>query len=252
MKKRSLVAALAMLIVSAVVLTSATYAWFAAGATATVAQISGTVSNSDGSVMVSGDNTNWKFAITANDMTTKSIASALTPVSITPSASDTKVMHGGFGVDGETWTGKAPVSTEYTYYKFYLKTTDGSTVTCNPVTGTSFDNNFVRALVIIDGTSYKVYGKANSADYTPIAYSASPTTVTGTDANHNWIMDAGEGVTLSTGGAVSIDTLQNFTISTTADVVQEIEVYLWAEGQHPTCNGTVNNESVVLGLTFTK
>lgn len=91
MKKRSLFAAVAMLIVSAIVLTSATYAWFAASTSAaTVAKFTASVSADDGSLLVqsTGD-----FAVkdgSGNDLPyAKSISSAnyhglctdLTPVS---------------------------------------------------------------------------------------------------------------------------------------------------------------------------
>ena len=52
MKKRSLVAAIAMLIVSAIVLTSSTYAWFASNSAANVETISANVANNDGSLQI--------------------------------------------------------------------------------------------------------------------------------------------------------------------------------------------------------
>lgn len=63
MKKRSLFAAVAMLIVSAVVLTSATYAWFASGSKADIETIGAQITNSDGTLLIatipSGNDANW-------------------------------------------------------------------------------------------------------------------------------------------------------------------------------------------------
>ena len=58
MKKRSLVAAIAMLMVSAIVLTSSTYAWFATSSAAAVDKFSATVTNNSGSLTVQAVNGN--------------------------------------------------------------------------------------------------------------------------------------------------------------------------------------------------
>ena len=88
MKKRSLFAAVAMLIVSAVVLTSATYAWFASGTEVTVSTVSADVSNSDGSIKISADGSNWKTTLANADLqavASNILPAAFTPVSIQPS-----------------------------------------------------------------------------------------------------------------------------------------------------------------------
>jgi hypothetical protein len=53
MKKRSLIASIAMLLVSAIVLSTSTYAWFSAGAAVSVEKITASVQNTDGSLQVS-------------------------------------------------------------------------------------------------------------------------------------------------------------------------------------------------------
>lgn len=71
MKKRSLFAAVTMLIVSAMVLTSATYAWFNVGGAATVGTMYGTVMTAEPGVRVKTQETgaNWTNKLTPEDFT---------------------------------------------------------------------------------------------------------------------------------------------------------------------------------------
>ncbi len=70
MKKRSLFAAVAMLIVSAIVMTSATYAWFAVGGNATISAMTGNVAKSKSGVMLQtlASNAEWKNQLTYVDL----------------------------------------------------------------------------------------------------------------------------------------------------------------------------------------
>lgn len=67
MKKRSLIAAIAMLVVSAIVLTSATFAWFSMGNFVDVTSFDAAVSKSDG-LMISADESNWDTTITLDQI----------------------------------------------------------------------------------------------------------------------------------------------------------------------------------------
>ncbi|MBQ2812726.1 MAG: hypothetical protein IJE63_05680, partial [Clostridia bacterium] len=84
MKKRSLVAALAMLMVSAIVLTSSTYAWFATGKTAKVSNVSATVGNSDGNILVSADGENFNTSISFDDFVADSTTTNFKPGQFIP------------------------------------------------------------------------------------------------------------------------------------------------------------------------
>jgi len=87
MKKRSLFAAVAMLIVSAILLTSSTYAWFAAQHEATVAKVVAHVSGADaGNVQVSMSNTTgWTTSLGVEDILGTGVTyKQLTPVDIEP------------------------------------------------------------------------------------------------------------------------------------------------------------------------
>ena len=67
MKKRSLFAAVAMLIVSAIVLTSATYAWFSTTEANSIQSFGSTTSSGAAGLFLSTDTVNWKSTLTFND-----------------------------------------------------------------------------------------------------------------------------------------------------------------------------------------
>lgn len=67
MKKRSFIAALAMLVVSAIVLTSATFAWFTMGDSVSVDTLQAGVAEASG-LQISADGTTWKSTINSSDI----------------------------------------------------------------------------------------------------------------------------------------------------------------------------------------
>jgi len=67
MKKRSLFAAVAMLIVSAIVLTSATYAWFSTTEANKIQSFGATTSSGAAGLFLSTDTVNWKSTLTFQD-----------------------------------------------------------------------------------------------------------------------------------------------------------------------------------------
>lgn len=171
MKKRSLFAAVAMLIVSAVVLTSATYAWFASGSTANVTLIGASVSNSDGTLLISADGTNYKTTLAYTDWqgvsgnyginTTSNgsqVFAPLNPISFGINDTGMPMIAGGISqvTTGEnagkyqfTATGAASTS-DYVDLTFYVKATFKCVVSVAPtfVSG----KNFVYGALVCDGT----------------------------------------------------------------------------------------------------
>jgi hypothetical protein len=265
MKKRSLFAAVAMLIVSAVVLTSATYAWFASGTEVTVSTVSADVSNSDGSIKISADGSNWKTNLANADLqavASNILPAAFTPVSIQPS--NLNVVAGSI-TDGAFAAGSA--SGGYIKFTCYVKADVDCSVTVAPTV--SFGTGFIYAYVKAGDNAYKVANSAG-AKYYPIIN----TTATATDANGNNIVDdsthdaytqnslttpTSYDTDISTGafgGLVTPDgttgsALQS-TLSLTANTPETIVVYMWAEGQNTACTGTVDTATSSIGLTITK
>lgn len=269
MKKRSLFAAVAMLIVSAIVLTSATYAWFAASAQATMDSISATIKNDQGGILLStdkllyptepGQEPVWKTELHADDFT--GLPEKLTPVSCTPNTPK----NGELRIKGGSLTGQAftcpsedPASSSYISYKVYVKAQVGGTL--NVTKYLDFGGlNFIYAYVSVwdDATTPAVVGTPvllsnNSDNYTPIKSAGSAT-----DNNGNGIIETGEtgaGTVLDNNDVDSTKWLATTKVVNgvhmDAGDILAIQVYVWAEGQDAQCTGTVQVTEVKSGLTF--
>ncbi len=256
MKKRSLVAALAMLVVSAIVLTSSTYAWFAASDSAKVEAVNAQVANANGAITLkaihnASDNALEKVSLSAADF--DKAADNLTPVSLHATEDGTvKILKAG--LSGSTFKNEGtPVDTgaseaDYLHYSFDVKYTNGTadakTIEMTPTwtAGTSY----TYALVLIKSSAGAVEDVLffNNGGYSAV------TQMTGdvTDENGNSIIDeteanaAGAVVTAMTLTPASSGTAMDFmTVEGTAEgataqpVVKNVEVYVWAEGNDADC-----------------
>lgn len=206
MKKRSLVAAIAMLVVSAIVLTSATYAWFATSNRADVSAISASVANgsSNLSLKATGDYAKvdpstilGKTVLSIDDYfhgsdsitgSQKKLAATLNPVSMSYTADDAaatspvvppqfnKVSYNGSKYTGFTSAAEA----DYLTYSFDVifdnpGGTDAYIITLTPsfVTGKENDvNPFTYGLIKVtydsDSTATWYFVKPDSNSYTPV------------------------------------------------------------------------------------
>ena len=270
MKKRSLFAAVAMLIVSAIVLTSATYAWFASGSAASVSTINAKVTNADGTLEIatvtSGAGANWGNVLTMADFdpttnvgvpgtsgTVANDATTLTPISFDVASGNAAMVSGAISQDATDATqynfasGASAPSTGFVHLTFYVRVTKACTVEITPTL--VCQKAFVFGAVTTGNPaaspstySYQVVNGASSAGYTPVV-GLSKTAI---DNNtKNGIVDSAE----DTGN----DILANHTIAPTANKVQltfdanaatngtyqQVDLFLWAEGQEPTCVGAV-------------
>lgn len=263
MKKRSILSAVAMLLVSALVLTSATYAWFASGSSASVTAVSASVSASDGSLLISADGgTTWDTSaamgtngegyadygsFTAATLKYPGIGTAtageLTPVSCAPNATEMKFMDGT--INGTAFSSSA-VTGGYVQFSIKVKSTADATITVTPAFATAIDYGY--CYCVVNGTG-KLFGVSAARPYTPIAYSAS--TVTGTDSNGNSIMDDGDSAKPVLAAEQTTVAQSATTITATANTVYDVIVYMWAEGNDATCTGATGG-ALSCGLTFGK
>jgi hypothetical protein len=251
MKKRSLFAAVAMLIVSAIVLTSSTYAWFSSGNRAVVSAITGSVSNNAGDIRLSGDGgTTWYDNLDSDakySATNLKKASTYHAVDADLSGSAPTFVKGTLasGVwTKDTETG-AVEGTDYTFYTFKVKATAAASVTCSP--NWTCQANFGYAVVYIDGVQSGIFGSTANDNYGSL-----PSSVTSAnDTNRNDIIDSDDtsAPTLTT---VTATNPASIPLTFTSGQVMEFRVYIWAEGQDAQCTGTVNPASIGMGFTFTK
>ncbi|MBQ6930695.1 MAG: hypothetical protein IJN38_01055 [Clostridia bacterium] len=265
MKKRSLVAALAMLMVSAIVLTSSTYAWFATGTTAKVSNISATVANTAGNIQISANGTDYSTSLDYSDF--DGVAGNFrpgnfSPVSFNPSAKS--FIAGSIkqdDVEGSATLGKfvftpTSVSDGSSYYimlNVYLKSDINCNVSITPnMTGSTYD--FIYSALFDAEGNYKVYNKTSSRGYTPVVGA-----VAGVDTNGNAIMDANDTLadgtttayTTNLGAAVSA-TADALVVSLTANQPKTVTLYVWAEGNDIACSGAVPEAACGVVLDFAK
>ena len=192
MKKRSLFAAVAMLIVSALVLTSATYAWFAASEEATVSTISATVEGVDGALLLAATNTfsnaantNLKTQLTASDWNNLQNRS-LQPVSFafgdSTFSKDNDPDIYKVKYDGSMFSADTAAATDYLAYAFKVQYsmagtsgTIGKNVKMQP--SLSIESDFTYILVRVQPYSSLganepwvgyIYAKSGSDTYTPV------------------------------------------------------------------------------------
>lgn len=256
MKKRSLVAALAMLVVSAIVLTSSTYAWFAASDSAKVEAVNAQVANANGAITLkakinASDNALEKVSLSAADF--DKAADNLTPVSLYSDAQGNvpvlKASLSGstFKYEG-TAVGTGADVADYLHYSFDVKYTNGTTAaTTIEMTPTwTAGTTYTYALVLIKSATGDVEDVLffNNGGYSAV------TQMTGdvTDADGDSIINTSEAnaagavvtpMTLNpaaSGTAIDFMTVDGTPEGQTAQaVVKEVEVYVWAEGNDANC-----------------
>lgn len=246
MKKRSLVAALAMLVVSAIVLTSSTYAWFATSQTAAVEKVSSDIGTTSGSIYVSatGAAGSWVSNLTAQMLTD---AGNQLPTQLTACSYDK---------EGDQWFtgGITPVGTERQFsatasttvpagtisYTFYVYSDTAAKVSLTPNFTRRAD--FVYALIKVDGATYLYGGSAAADSYKPIVAAG-----TAVDSKADGIIEDAEipsdstlevadvAVSSTTPGVIELD----FTSLYGEGNKKAVEVVVWAEGQDPNCHGSI-------------
>ncbi len=269
MKKRSLVAAIAMLMVSAIVLTSSTYAWFATGTTAKVSGISAQVSNTSGNITISADGTNYSTALeyaAFQGQTGNFTPSDFSPVSFDPINQAFIAGSIAQGEDAENTAtfGKLVFnpsvatndSTKFIKMKVYVK----ASVDCTVNVAADMANStyqFIYGAIYDDSdtTNYKVYN-GSSRTYVPVLQ-ATP----GIDVDTDGIME--KDVDKMTDGSTPYNAAlaTNQVASTTSDVVsitltadqpKTITFYVWAEGNDALCIGNIDAQQCAAALNFTK
>lgn len=262
MKKRSLVAAIAMLMVSAIVLTSSTYAWFATSSAAAVDKFSATVTNNSGSLTVQAVNNGVagakKTTLTSGDFT--GLATTLQPVSlyIDGGVQVNKVAYDAAKFDTFTMATK---NLEYLYYEFNAEYINGgkkaAVVNMTPTFTVDAAGKFLYGLleVTVAGTAEYYVFDAAAGSYVPVKALSNGNVK---DSNGNNIIDAEDegyvasdmaaGITTIAKSSASGDAIKIFDAPAGETTTANIKVYVWAEGQDDNCSGIVNAASA--GFNF--
>jgi hypothetical protein len=262
MKKRSLIASIAMLLVSAIVLSTSTYAWFSAGATVSANDITASITQSDGSIEISADNATWGSSVTAADLkavagnamydTTSNTITATKVSNLATLSANPVLSNGNFSTFSfvpasltsnngtNTVTSSAAVTLtdgKYVFYKLYVRAGDANTqVTVTPSFSVSGDKTFVIGAVAI-GSDVKYYGSSDEISYYPLKASQSVV-----DSNNDCIITTADtDVAVGTQIGTQITTEGGSFTITPGTTGTAISVWIWAEGQEASCETSVSN-----------
>lgn len=244
-KKRSLLIAIAMLIVSAVVLSSATFAWFIAGTTATVTGVQANVA-SGSSVQVSAEaTTNFSNTVSAATLGLQPgnyFPPSLTAVSTGQSVSDSSFFLGNLTnayVFTSSAIAPANIGTSLVKFTVYVRCSTAGNVTLSGSSFATSGNAMVYGATQVDGAGLvKVY----AADNTTAGYEGITTALAGTDANHDGYLVNSEKTAGTIAAVVPLGNINTLIIpfSGTVDETHSLTVWMWLEGQDSNCSGTVS------------
>jgi len=289
MKRRSIFAAVAMLVVSAIVLSSATYAWFAANNSASVTQIEATVTNATGNLTLQATGTNAKdtsekLALSNTDYYLSSVAAdvtaanaagkttvltSLTPVSLSCSAAGAiSTYKVGYDATYFTAGGAGSENVDYMAYSFNVKYANSDTAKSIKMTPTWSGSAFTYGIVqvTVDGTTTNYFYGGSSGDLsdsdatTPYEPVASVTAASITDSAPKTIIDAtdtgysaADMTDLEAGGLVEGPTAATEIFAVTAGggaKTATVKVIVWAEGQDAQCNGDLGTNTSYFTFGF--
>jgi len=256
MKKRSLMSAVAMLVVSAIVLSSATYAWFSLGTTARVSQLNFSVESANG-ISVSANGTKYYSVLTneilrddgGHDYITSPLI--LSPVDYNPASAGNFRLSSGIVDDVITMSASpAEADTDYVEFQVYIKSTTSGTVSFagSAIGGSAGDVIYVS---IADDEGEYIFPGSGSSTYQPLKTSTTTATLTNGIAQNLADID---GLVQIGDGTAAFDTIGEYSLDLVAGVAKMITVRLWVEGQDPQCAGAYagGTASVALNLAFTE
>ena len=260
-RNKALLSSLAMLIVTAITLSSATFAWFTAGTVVTVDTIKASIENQDGSLLISADNSNYGVRAKAIDMLNYSgntipldgngdkslVDGRFIPISVTPSTG-TKIA--GSMNNTRLFKATSAATTGFIEVNLWLKAETDMTVKIDP-TFTATPVSFIYAQVTVDGGSSVVLASSSAGDsYFPIAN----TSVECVDSSGNGIIDPSDDDYLPAmlGNEVTSSGTSTINVSLTGGTPKKFTVLIWAEGQDSNCSGPVALTTATMDITVTK
>jgi len=270
-KKRAILSAVAMLVVSAIALSSATFAWFSAGTTVSAGQLSASITNNDGSLVITADNptnNNWKTNLDATDIIGSTTAGNIlpsgmtvgtptagvfTPITVEWSAASVTPLAGQVTIGAtapytHTVAASGNATGGFLKYTVWVKTSTNTNIKLTPYFANTVP--FVYGGVILG--SQKVLLGADGDSYYPLANGS----VSGTDSNGNDVLDSSDiGFQTSYLGekqTVSASSVITTTVAIVANTPTPITVYMWAEGQDTNCSGAIGTATGTVSLVIEK
>ncbi len=236
MRKSALLSSVAMLIVSAIVLTSATYAWFSASTQANVTGIEATVETSTG-ILISTDGSSWKTNINFAGFTPDNFAPCST-------ADGATFVTGGYQND-QLELKPATAGTELVWQDLYVKGTAGEDVTVAPVF--TCDANIAKAVkfALYDMSANKFLGGG------VVAADGSTGTYSGTSYNGNMAANDDDAFTATANTSTVTEITASALSFELTGSAQRFKLCVWVEGNDADCvMDKVTGESVGFTVSF--
>lgn len=250
MRKSALLSSVVMLLVSCIVLTSATYAWFSAARKVYVDTLTAGVQKASG-LQISADGATYKTTVTTDELAGVANAKSVIPTTGTikpvSTVDTTAFVTGEFDDKDQVTFETVDTTTDKAYYRahVWLKAAEDMTVTLR-------DTNLGGATLSKTALKYAVV----VGDNDPIFVAADGVT----DAWTGIQTAGGTFSKNSTSGAADVGasgtsitpkaSLSDVTISLTANNAVEVDVYLWLEGQDPQCTEAMANDAITIKLAF--
>lgn len=227
MRKSALLSSVAMLIVSAIVLTSATYAWFSASNRVNVEEISATVESSSGLLISIDQGASWKTTVNVSDKK----ANSFSPVSTASGANGSFVT--GAYKDGtlNLLAATAGADGQFMQYEIWVKGPGGKTVTVTPsFTGTDANVQKVVKFALYDMNASRFLNNG------VIAADGSTGTYGGTSSTGSFAAEESSGAFITDQGTVTINEISGYTFSLASETdIHKFLAYVWVEGNDPDC-----------------
>lgn len=266
-RKRALLSAISMLIVSAVVLSTATFAWFSAGAEATVQNISVSVTQTSG-IKISEKNTNFRGNVTIQDLYNVANGNAI----YNPGAAETIVF------SPQSTTTASFSGSQLNMYAGSLDADELLTATLNQVTATNNGYGYVAfdlwiqatgaAVVTFGGTSvggdasqvaraaWCLFGQATTVGAVPGAISSVKIIEPQATATPYEGLKAPVPGVITTAGILPANATYTSTVTALTDFstctinfanagYARVRIYLWADGQDAQCTDTTFSGSAL-------
>lgn len=246
MKKRSFIAALAMLVVSAIVLTSATFAWFSMGDTVTVSSFNASVADATGLTISATGTGNWGSSISLSDISAANQATSLVSSTMFPVSTDGQsTVYSAHLVGATKVMDEGDTSGFYYDFPVYIRYEGDSTATIY-LTGTTITNATDNAAGKdpVKAARLAVYKDNETA---PNVFVPSATN----GETYNYISAAAG--TTSTINSSKIKTAANaMSFTVPSRTAQKINVRIWLEGEDVECtDATAAGGKLTVNLVFT-
>ena len=232
MKKRSLIAAIAMLVVSAIVLTSATFAWFSMGDTVTVTAFDASVTDATG-LTISANGTSFRSSVSLSDVQTANQYTAMVTGSMFPVSTDGQsTVYSAHMVGNSKVMDDSPTTGYYYDFPLWIRYEGDETATIY-LTGTAITN-------ATTNTTGKDPAKAarlaiyKDSETAPKVFVPDSTG----DSAYNYI-SAAAGTTSTITSAKIITTASAYTFTVPSRTAQKINVRIWLEGEDAQCTDAI-------------